>query len=68
MEAGILNVGQDFDWTCNPFEVGLEWMVDLDKPFFHGGARSLASRRRDRRGASRDSKSITIARWPTAVR
>ena len=36
MEAGILNVGQDFDWTCNPFEIGLEWMVDLDKPFFHG--------------------------------
>ena len=41
MEAGILNVGQDFDWTCNPFEVGLEWMVDLDKPFFHG-RRALA--------------------------
>ena len=36
MEAGILNIGQDFDWTCNPYEIGLGWMVDLDKPFFHG--------------------------------
>ena len=36
MEAGILNVGQDFDWTCNPYEIGLGWMVDLDKRFFHG--------------------------------
>ena len=36
MEAGILNVGQDFDWTCNPYEVGLGWMVNLEKPFFHG--------------------------------
>ncbi len=35
-EAGILNVGQDFDWTCNPYEVGLGWMVDLGKPFFRG--------------------------------
>ena len=35
-EAGILNVGQDFDWTCTPYEVGFGWMVDLDKPFFHG--------------------------------
>ena len=41
MEAGILNVGQDFDWTCNPYEIGLGWMVDLGKPFFHG-QRALA--------------------------
>ena len=41
MEAGILNVGQDFDWTCNPYEIGLEWMVDLGKRFFHG-QRALA--------------------------
>ena len=36
MEAGILNVGQDFDWTCNPYEIGLGWMVHLDKRCFHG--------------------------------
>ena len=36
MEAGILNVGQDFDWTCNPYEIGLGWMVELGKPFFRG--------------------------------
>ena len=41
MEAGILNVGQDFDWTCNPYEIGLDWMVSLGKRFFHG-QRALA--------------------------
>jgi aminomethyltransferase len=36
MEAAIVNVGQDFDWRHNPFEVGLGWMVDLGKPSFVG--------------------------------
>ena len=40
-EAGILNIGQDFDWTCNPYEIGLGWMVALGKPFVHG-QRALA--------------------------
>ena len=35
-EAAIINVGQDFDWRHNPFEVGLGWMVDLNKPSFAG--------------------------------
>ncbi len=35
-EAAIINVGQDFDWRHNPFEVGLGWMVDLKKPAFVG--------------------------------
>ncbi|MEX2647803.1 MAG: aminomethyltransferase family protein [Alphaproteobacteria bacterium] len=36
VEAGILNVGQDFDWRHNPYEVGLGRMVDLAKPSFVG--------------------------------
>jgi aminomethyltransferase len=36
VEAGIINVGQDFDWATNPFEVGLGWMVDFAKPEFLG--------------------------------
>lgn len=36
VEAGILNVGQDFDWRHTPYELGLDWMVDLGKPRFVG--------------------------------
>jgi aminomethyltransferase len=38
VEAAILNVGQDFDWRHNPYEVGLGRMVDLKKPDFVGRA------------------------------
>jgi aminomethyltransferase len=34
VEASILNFGQDFDWTHNPYEIGLDWMVAPDKPGF----------------------------------
>jgi aminomethyltransferase len=30
VEGGILNWGADFDWRNNPYEVGLERLVDLD--------------------------------------
>lgn len=36
IEAAILNYTQDMDWTTNPYEVNLDWMVDLGKPVFHG--------------------------------
>ena len=36
VEAAILNVGQDFDWATNPFELGLGRMVDFNKTAFHG--------------------------------
>lgn len=36
IEAAILNVGQDFDWTTTPYEVNLGWMVNLSKPSFCG--------------------------------
>ena len=35
-EASILNFGQDFDWTHNPYELGFDRMVDLRKGFFYG--------------------------------
>ncbi len=36
VEASILNFGQDFDWTNTPYQIGLGWMVNLNKPFFRG--------------------------------
>src|SRR5207237_8224366 len=32
IEAGILNYGADMTLADNPYEVGLGWTVDLDKP------------------------------------
>jgi aminomethyltransferase len=36
IEAAIINFGQDFDWQHTPFHVGLGWMVNANKGFFHG--------------------------------
>lgn len=36
IEAGILSYGQDMDIETNPFEVGLDWQVHLDKDDFIG--------------------------------
>ncbi len=36
IESGILSYGQDMDLETTPFEVGLDWQVDLDKPDFIG--------------------------------
>src|SRR5699024_945948 len=36
IEAGILSYGQDMDLETNPFQVGLDWQVDLDKSQFVG--------------------------------
>jgi glycine cleavage system T protein (aminomethyltransferase) len=51
IEAGIINFGQDFDWQHTPFQVGLGWMVNDRKGFFHGrdalrreGARNPSTR------------------------
>ena len=38
IEVGILSYGQDMDIETTPFEVGLDWQVDLDKPDFIGKA------------------------------
>jgi sarcosine oxidase, subunit alpha len=36
LEKGHLIVSQDTDGLTNPFEVGMNWAVKLDKPFFVG--------------------------------
>ena len=36
IEAGILSWGQDMDLETNPFEVGLDWQVDLKKDKYIG--------------------------------
>lgn len=36
IEAGILSHGQDMDLETNPYQVGLSWQVDLNKPRFVG--------------------------------
>ena len=36
LEAGMLLYGQDMDTDTNPFEAGLEWLVDLEKGDFIG--------------------------------
>lgn len=36
IESGILSYGQDLDLETSPYEVGLDWQVDLDKEAFVG--------------------------------
>lgn len=36
IEAGIMSYGQDMDIETNPYEVGLDWQVDLTKDNFIG--------------------------------
>jgi glycine cleavage system aminomethyltransferase T len=72
VEAGILGYRSDMDMTTNPFEVGLERMVDLDTPRAFIGKAAL-SRIRDE-GVTRKLVGIEIlgdplplpfeARWP----
>ena len=45
LEAGRLLCGQDIDASTNPFEAGLEWLVDLDRGDFIGRASLLSIRR-----------------------
>ncbi len=58
IEAGFLQAGVDFapagetvraGRTRSPFELGLGWLVDLDKPVFNGRGALLAERRRGAR-------------------
>src|SRR5262245_11890513 len=36
LEKGHLIIGQDTDALSSPLDAGLEWMVHLNKPIFHG--------------------------------
>lgn len=50
LEAGILSYQADMDYNTNPYEVGLDWQVDLDKASFIG---QQALRHIKRQGVSR---------------
>jgi glycine cleavage system aminomethyltransferase T len=75
VEAGILGYRSDMDMTTNPFEVGLDWLVDLDGPGDFIGKAAL-KRIRDE-GITRKLVGIEIVgdplplpfeeRWPVLV-
>jgi len=45
LEAGMMLCGQDMDTSTNPFEAGLEWLVDLEKGDFVGKSALLEIKR-----------------------
>jgi aminomethyltransferase len=45
LEAGLLLYGQDMDTGTNPFEAGLEWLVDLNRGEFIGKSALLQVKR-----------------------
>jgi aminomethyltransferase len=45
LEAGMLLYGQDMDKSTNPFEAGLEWLVELDDGDFIGRSALLKIKR-----------------------
>jgi len=45
LEAGMLLYGQDMDKSTNPFEVGLEWLVEMDNGDFIGKSALLEIKR-----------------------
>jgi len=50
VEAGLIDFSSDFDWHHTPYEVGLGWMLNMKKGFFHGReALSTESARNPRR-------------------
>jgi len=58
IEAGILNYGADMTLENNPFEVGLGWLVDLDKKADYVGKKAL--RRIKKEGAKRKLVGVEI--------
>jgi aminomethyltransferase len=38
VEAGLIDFSSDFDWHHTPYQVGLGWMLNMKKGFFHGRA------------------------------
>jgi aminomethyltransferase len=78
IEAGILNYGADMTIQDNPYEVGLGWLVDLDKGADFIGKEALG--RISREGVSRRLVGVEIEgppipgrsqhnqdRWPVAL-
>ena len=75
IEAGILNLGADMTYQDNPYEVGLGWLVDLEKDADFVGKSAL--RRIQEEGPQRklvgleiDGKPIefNVTKWPLRVR
>ena len=71
IEAGILNYGVDMSLDTNPYEVGLDRLVDLDKPEPFIGKEAL--RRAKTEGVRRklvgieiegDKVELNMTRWP----
>lgn len=58
IEAGMLNLGADMTIENNPYEVGLDWLVDLDKKADFIGRESL--RRIKKNGVKRKLVGIEI--------
>lgn len=62
VEAGLIDFSTDFDWHHTPYQVGLGWMLNMNKGFFHGrealaseAARNPASKLAGLRLAGRQS-------------
>jgi aminomethyltransferase len=74
IEAGILNYGADMTLENNPYEVGLDWMVDLDQEADFIGRAALERIRSE--GVKRKLVGVEIAgdriefnmtKWPVRV-
>jgi aminomethyltransferase len=74
IEAGILNYGADMTLENNPYEVGLDWMVDLDQQADFIGRAALERIRAE--GVKRKLVGVEIAgdriefnmtKWPVTV-
>jgi glycine cleavage system aminomethyltransferase T len=59
IEGGIFNYRADMDWTTNPFELGLDRLVDLDVELPFMGKEAL--RRIKEEGVSRKMAGVEIA-------
>lgn len=75
IEAGILNWGADMTLENNPYEVGLHWLIDADKPTKYIGCEALQSIKA--RGVARTLVGIEIegdrigfnaTKWPAVSR
>jgi aminomethyltransferase len=74
IEAGILNYGADITLEDTPFEVGLDWMVDLEQPadFIGRSALERLAREGPRRrlvGVEIEGQRIefNMTKWPVSV-
>jgi glycine cleavage system aminomethyltransferase T len=74
IEGGIFNYRADMDWTDNPFELGLDRLVDLDMEADFMGKEAL--RRIEQEGVKRRMVGVEIGgeriemnttKWPVAI-